>query len=365
MTQIQEIPDGVKLVDKTNLPDIYYIILDGYARGDVLQELYNYDNTSFIQSLNTRGFKVASQSQVNYIQTILSLASSLNMEYLPGKPARQPNKGWLMGLIYQSRTRTYVEQLGYQFVSFSTAYPPTDISNADYYFNPPNEGKSHDLEALLLINTVLNPFTDNGWIKVPITKYHAGQERVIHIFTSLERTVPVVEGPKFVFAHVIAPHPPFIFDQNGPVTPEKALILQGAKDFEGRIDEYLYEYISDLKYVNQRVIQSIDGIQANSKIPPIIILQADHGPDAYLDWNSLESCLKERFSIFNAFYLPGQESNIIPDDITPVNTFRILFNSYFGTQFEILPNYHYFATWENTFPFIEVSNISQASCEIP
>jgi hypothetical protein len=362
----QEIQPSIELKNDTNLPDIYYIILDGYGREDVLNDQYHYDNSPFIQALKNRGFNVASQSQSNYIQTILSLTSSLNMEYLSGSPSTLPNKGQLMGLIDQSRTRTFLEQIGYQYVAFSTAFPPTDLTDADYYYSPPGAGKSHDLEALLLINTIFNPFIEQGWIKVPITKYSAGQERVNHIFTSLEKGVPLIIRPKFVFAHIVAPHPPFIFDQNGPVTPDELLFLQGADAFQGSIDEYKQGYISDLTYVNKRIIQSIDGILANSKTPPIIIIQADHGPDAYMDWiTGRSTCMKERFSILNTYYLPGQNSLIVPEDINPVNTFAIIFNTYFGTDIELKENHQYFATWENPFPFTDVTEVSQAPCAIP
>jgi hypothetical protein len=64
------------------MPDIYYIILDGHGRADVLAMLYNVDNSTFTNGLEQRGFKVASQSRSNYMRTIQSLSSSLNMSYL-------------------------------------------------------------------------------------------------------------------------------------------------------------------------------------------------------------------------------------------------------------------------------------------
>ena len=63
-------------------PDIYHIILDGYARADVLREIYQYDNSEFLQYLESKGFFVARQSLANYAQTSLSLASTLNYQYL-------------------------------------------------------------------------------------------------------------------------------------------------------------------------------------------------------------------------------------------------------------------------------------------
>ncbi len=64
------------------LPNIYYIILDGYARDDVLQEYFDFDNRPFVKELEKRGFYVARQSTSNYMLTFLSLTSSLDMRYL-------------------------------------------------------------------------------------------------------------------------------------------------------------------------------------------------------------------------------------------------------------------------------------------
>ena len=341
-------------------PDIYYIILDGYARDDILKELYHYNNSEFIMELSSRGFFIASQSQSNYVQTVLSLASSLNMEYLSGSHGTKPNQGRLLAMINQSKSRILLSHFGYNFVAFSTGYSATDLTDADYYFSPSNLQKNHDLEALILLNSIVDPFIQLGWINAPITKYSTGQDRVDEIFNSLEMTVPLINGPKFVFAHVIAPHPPFIFDQNGPISPNEKLILQGADTFQGSREEYINGYISDLTYINNRVIKTIDGILSNSATKPVIIIQADHGPDAYVDWNNIENnCFKERFSILNAFYFPKEMPTQIPMDITPVNTFAIIFNKIFNTNFYIQNNYEYFATWENSFPFTNVTELSQ------
>ena len=65
-----------------NKPDIYFIVLDGYARADVLSSLYNFDNSGFINFLTDKGFYVAKNSRSNYHRTQLSLASAINSEYL-------------------------------------------------------------------------------------------------------------------------------------------------------------------------------------------------------------------------------------------------------------------------------------------
>ena len=84
----------------------------------------------------------------------------------------------------------------------------------------------------------------------------------------------------------------------------------------------------------------IDRILGESEVDPIIILQSDHGTDLGRVWNPSHSHLVY-FEIMNAFYWPGAPAGTIPSDITPVNTFRLLFNTYFGSRLELFENRHW------------------------
>ncbi len=347
-------------------PDVYYIILDGYARQDVLNELYHYDNSGFINELGDRGFFVSTTSQSNYMQTALSVASSLNMEYLSGLSKLVPDRGQLIGLIQHNKSMAIFKKLGYKIITFASGYQPTDVTNTDIHLSSPRIGKSHDLEALMLINSVANFLIEQGWINVPITRYSTAQERINYEFDSLGSEVPGIEGPKMVFAHIIAPHAPFIFDQNGPIPSDNFYVLQDGNNFWGTQEQYIHDYVEQLIYTNKQVIKMIDGILTKSKTPPIIILQADHGPGAYLNFKSVENtCLKERFSILNAYYLPPEGKAEISDDFTPVNAFRFVLSSYFGIDYELLPNKQYYSTWDMTYNFTDVTDESQMTCKVP
>ncbi|NLW85787.1 MAG: hypothetical protein GXY38_02835, partial [Planctomycetes bacterium] len=49
------------------LPDIYFIVLDGYGRSDVLKERFGFDNSAFLAELADRGFGVYQNARSNYV----------------------------------------------------------------------------------------------------------------------------------------------------------------------------------------------------------------------------------------------------------------------------------------------------------
>ena len=157
-------------------------------------------------------------------------------------------------------------------------------------------------------------------------------------------------GPKFVFIHMVIPHPPFVFDRAGKPVEPKNLTFADASHLGLPPEEYVARYSEQLLYANRLVEHMIDVILKNSPGEPLIILQGDHGPGGHLDWQSLEnSCIRERLSILNAYYLPGgktaEEVGLYPS-ITPVNSFRLLLDAYLGTDLGAIEDRSYFAIWE-------------------
>ncbi len=67
------------------------------------------------------------------------------------------------------------------------------------------------------------------------------------------------------------------------------------------------------------------------------------------------TCVNERLRILNAYYLPIGGKRIVYDAITPVNTFRLLFNYYFGAHFAKLPDRSYYCTYDTPYRYENVT----------
>ena len=345
----------------SNAPDIYYIILDGYAREDVLKDLYDYDNSEFISKLEKIGFYVADKSRSNYIHTYLSLPSSLNMRYLdelPEKYGKDPSGGTAARqLISQNEITKQLKSRDYKIINFASTWEGTDESfqadityKEDGYFKILGKNVSLDETNIIFLQTTLfSPFIKEVW----------GDALRSKTLSTLQKlpTIPYLEGKKFVMAHIITPHPPYVFDSQGNPVP-------GA-EFE-MADEGIDKrpkYLDQLKFISGQIVPVVEKIIENSPTKPIIILQSDHGPASIFgkreEWlnNYSEEGVKERSSILYALYLPDQDYQQFYESVTPVNTFRIIFNKYFDKNYELLPDKSYYTSYEAIYDYKDITDI--------
>ncbi len=328
-------------------PDIYYIILDAYGRADVLQEMFGYDNRPFLQSLESKGFYVAKCSQSNYGQTMLSLTSSLNFDYLDSLTnsltANTDTRAPLRALGQYNNVRRFLVSQGYNIVSFATNFPVSEWKDANYFLSPPPQGMS-DFEIMLAQTSLWRAPMD--MVDEPPERVSAAwyRRRTLFALDQLERTVPKIPGPKFVFAHLVIPHHPFVFGPNGQ---ELNSIEAGVPKFE----EYKVKYPDQVTYINKRILAIVDLILKDSSKPPIIIIQGDHGPAPF-------DVIPRRMKNLNTYYFPDNTEGLYPT-ITPVNTFRLIFNKYFGQQYPLLEDRSLYSAYDIPYNYEEIPNDCQ------
>jgi hypothetical protein len=336
-------------------PDIYYIILDAYGRADTLQNLFGYDNSDFLDSLKTKGFYVADCAQSNYSQTILSLSSSLNLNYIDALASdldeNSSDRASLMLSGQYSSTRKMLESMGYNTVSFSTNFLISEWKDAHYYLEPPSSGMN-DFELMLAQTTAWRIPMD--FIKQSPEKKFANsdRQRTLFLLEQLNNNVINIPGPKFVFAHFIIPHRPFVFGANGEEVDAR-FYQPGKMEF----DTFSEGYINQVKFINKKMEEAVNLILETSSTQPIIIIQGDHGPDFWSvktkDGNASDESwdfASNRMYILNAYYFPDNSSGLYRN-ITPVNTFRLIFNKYFGKNYELLEDISHYSHYGKPYDF--------------
>ncbi|MBU1126818.1 LTA synthase family protein, partial [Patescibacteria group bacterium] len=348
-------------ITQENTPDIYYIILDGYAREDILEKFYDYDNSGFTKSLEKMGFYVADFSRSNYIHTYLSLPSTLNMRYLDElaqKYGTNPVDGSAARkLVSENEVSKKLKDYGYTIINFASSWEGTgegykaDITyKKDEYFKILGKNVAIDeANIIFLQTTLLSPLIKEVW----------GDALRSRILATLQKlpTIPYQEGKKFTVAHILAPHPPYVFTAEGNAVPNAEFEMAD----EG-IDKRP-KYLGQLTFISGQIIPVLQKIIQNSLTPPIVILQSDHGPGSIFgkreNWleNYSQEGVNERSSILYAVYFPDQNYKNFYSTITPVNTFKILFNNYFNENLELLPDKTFYTSYEAIYYFKDVTDI--------
>lgn len=333
-----------RAIKKEDLPDIYYLIFDRYASFSTLSDYYGFDNSEFYNFLLNQGFYVATESVANYPRTHLSLGSSLNLDYLDDLADKfaKENSDYtpIFDLVQNNKLASFLKKQGYFYIYAGDWWGPTQVSK--------QANKNINLYAGS--SEFLRKFLETTILKPLIGEYYKGnqlfgffQDRIYentnYKFEKLNN-IADEKSPKFVFAHMLLPHHPYLFDKNCKRVDDKRDMPEKEK------------YLEQLTCANSKIKKLIEAIFTRSKKPPIIIIQSDEGPykidemnldGERTDWTKVsDEALKTHMRILNAYYLPGFDYKKLYPSITPVNSFRLIFNYYFGANLKNLPDKSYF-----------------------
>jgi len=323
-----------------NRRDIYYIILDTYTRQDAFKAVLDFDNSSFIEELRSRGFTIAECSLSNYTSTSASLIASLDMLYLdelnPMLGTGYRNLSFLDPYLQNNRVIASLAQAGYTIVAFESGYMPTELPGVDVYLTPETgnvfTGGLTRYESLLLQSSagiLVYDFSSRlpaGMRYFLDATYVAHRQRILYELDKLGR-LEELPTTKFVFAHILAPHTPFVFARDGqPVERNTPFTLNDDPEL-GDPSLYRQRFIDQTIFINSQVLQLVDRILAQPG-DPVIILQGDHGVPSSGIWAT---------AILYAIYLPGEEGTLYSLE-TPVNTFRLVFNQLFDAGLPLSPD---------------------------
>jgi hypothetical protein len=342
-------------------PDIYYLVLDGYGREDALRAAYGIQNEPFLSALRAGGFLVARRSTANYSNTMPSLRSALNMDY-----EHAPQDGTTSLRVDINLAVVLLRELGYDYILVPSGLPATSSSPlADVTLDVGTT--QSELAALTLERSVLGAVIQSNRQKTSqlidggmVESLDGALQWHRHIEESFQAIgdIPVGGGPKFVFAHIVSPHPPYVFDRNGDLPPDSQ--MSDLSDLEAQNIWDSPKFAGQLSYLNRLVLELVERIQAVATSPPVIIIQGDHGSYRFGETgsqaNPSDRLLAERMSILFAVLAPPGITEQFYDEITPVNVFRALFRGLFGAPVPFLDDRNY---WSYVDPPREVSDVVQ------
>jgi hypothetical protein len=334
--------------------DVYLIVLDEYANADVLRTVFGYDNRPFLDSLRALGFHVPVSAGSNYAHTTLSLPSLLNAAHVYSAERELPRGSTdptLMNqLLGDSRIVRFLQRRGYRYILFPSSWwrstqtsPLADsVVHVVGGFELDRElGRSEFRRALRRGTIVDYVHRDEPWDGDFVRRTLDGVGQL-----------PSIDRPVFAFAHVLSPHWPYAFDKDCR-TPRR---LIGT--------ERKAAYIGQLQCLNGLVLATVGRLIRQSKVPPVILLQGDHGTAMRAHWiktsNSAPveqvpaSVAWERFGAFGAYYLPDGGAAAFGDTVTVVNVLGNVLRRYFGARLPREPDERFLSVEPDPFRFRRV-----------
>lgn len=351
-------------VSSQSNPDIYYILLDAYARDDFLKEKSEFDNSEFLNSLKQTGFYIADKANSNYAHTHLSVPSMLNMKYLnylaDQVGSESSNRSPLKELTHNNEVANIFKQKGYKYINIGSRWEWTlDSPQSDVTFKDKVSSDSKllniDLDesaVVYLQTTALKP-----WISTSIRSHF-----VAKTLGAFENTAEVanIPEPTLTFTHINSPHPPYLFDRDGPLPSQSTLEL----DNQGFAHRDMF--VDQTVYMNKLTLDLVDKILAKSK-NSIIIIASDHGPASGIKASEFDVTsnrkiniegTKERMGILNAYYFPDKNYRNLYSSISPVNSFRLILGQYFNDNYELYLDRSYLSdNAKNQYLFKDVTDI--------
>jgi hypothetical protein len=258
---------------------------------------------------------------MDYLQNISNV-------YQPG----EKNLVYTFKGLDSNALRNTLTDAGYQTVAFASGFNWIEWRDANHFISPSEYGVTA-FETMVSYSTFARVMNDFGVVYFNDLFAEDYRERTRLVLNSFDDVLKL-PSPKFVFIHIIAPHPPFGLDANGNnINPDSIDPMTG--------------YENQAKFISKAIVPQLQKLINGSANPPVIILQGDHG--------RIGSPPKEIMTILNAYYLPGHADQLYPS-ITPVNSFRVVLNSYFGTNFPLLKDISYYSSPPYNYDFAVVPN---------
>jgi hypothetical protein len=260
---------GFAAVAPQDRPDVFVLLLDGYARADSLAEL-GINNEPFLAELELLGFFVDRESSSPYLHTEMALAGSMGTANLPAHP-ESDDFGDTLSHRHLYR-RTYLINTptmdAFRDLGYRLTYIPSPIMHTDWrgWDERRDVGILTDFETLLIQRSPAR-YVLGGWV--------LEQQRAT-IDASLEAWS---KQGGLTFAHVMAPHPPFVWEDEPPACWYAAqcnLWESGAAELGLTEEEYAGLLATQIERVNAALLHAVRRVIAEHP-DAMVVLFSDHG----------------------------------------------------------------------------------------
>ncbi|MFM2338289.1 MAG: hypothetical protein RL115_1482 [Bacteroidota bacterium] len=315
-------------VANENDPDVYFIILDGYAGKIQCENGLHFNNQKFFDTLSQLGFHHIDSTESNYNYTPYSTASTLNMQYLnlPKNATVANGSRTALQLIKQNAITDFFAEKNYNIYNhsiFNIRNLPAQTGSSFLTSNV-NLLMSYSLISRLE-KEVLLPFSLKYKFNWYLEKKYFIDKKNNENFIGLTEKIAAqkLENPKFVYTHLMMPHHPFYYDSVGNLRSLTEIINTPLTDKDA--------YVSYMKYTNRVIYKFVENIVRTASRPPLIILCSDHG---YRDDHGSDPSLQ--FSNIISILTPAKNYTLYPKRITNVNLFRTLLNREFNQKIPLL-----------------------------
>lgn len=328
----QTLNPTLRINDKNQMPDIFFIVFDEYTSSKALKKYYHFDNSELESTLLNAGFFISTNSQSNYNATSLSIGSTFNLQYFNRDLEKTPNNAFslLQGAysFKKSLLPLLLEKNGYDIINHGLC----DIKNHPISVKP--IFKEYAAKAMYLETLWGRISRDIFWnitVRLPgNSKLKPADKDFINRnknnYTNfLQELSKEGDNPKFVFGHVMIPHRPAYVDRNGHsrMTSDEDLT-------DKRYDEL---YVEQVIYANTWIDSLVKTATTKRTRPLVLIIEGDHG-NRFADWG--RSIREKQFMNLNTYYFSDKDYSMLYDSISPVNSFRVVLNKYFQTGLPLL-----------------------------
>ena len=315
-------------------PDIYVILLDGYARHDALGQVFGVDDGPFLGGLAAHGLTVSDKARTSYPITVQVLMSMFHAALLSDIPELKPildrtytgtEIGLTHAVVQENPVFDVLHAAGYEVDGISSGFAQVSLRETDRFIDG---GQINEFEVAILRRTIAGDV-----VNLIAPDFVASQERdrITTNLAMLGALAAMRPGrPRFIFAHVPSPHPPWVFNADGSARPSRDVntIYEEIPDTTGLTEAQMRTaYGGSVQALWQPVLGAIDAIDKASAAPPIIVVFGDHG-----SWvGALPGDNRLRFLPLLAARVPGKASPFAADEDL-VNVFPDLLNPILGTS---------------------------------